>query len=161
MDFEITEKQVTAITIPKTKSLDPVTVFLEDFSPRVGRITIICYSKVWAYMWGGMGDSTIAEFVLSCDNHYLAKNLLQGNTTETDLDEIERRVKAKLGDEFTEYEWDFSNVYLLDREQMSQLFGPEWFMDLPTRATNDFHYLFRILDVVKAGLRKHLEAVAA
>lgn len=68
------------INIPAQKGLDPITVFLKDYEPGRGEITITCYGDAfggsWTNFWGAMGkDRGIREFFLSCDNGYLLSKL--------------------------------------------------------------------------------------
>jgi hypothetical protein len=60
--------------------IDPVTVFLEDFAPSQGRVTLVCWGYAWSARFGAMGNtgdrpSTIEDFLMSCDAPYLAGKL--------------------------------------------------------------------------------------
>ncbi|MDR0216123.1 MAG: hypothetical protein LBJ15_19295 [Comamonas sp.] len=66
---------VTMLRITEVPGLDPIRVTLDDIGPGKGRINIECYSKAWASYWGATGKESIAQFVVTCDNHYLIKNL--------------------------------------------------------------------------------------
>ena len=69
---------VTILHISEVPRLDPIRVTLDDIGPGQGRINIECYGKAWASYWGAMGKESIAQFVVTCDNHYLIKNLAPG-----------------------------------------------------------------------------------
>ena len=77
MNTEISTVKRLKITdlINSEYKLDPVTVFLEDYEPGKGKITIECYGKSWSAYWGGMSGDDVATFFCRCDQHYLAKNL--------------------------------------------------------------------------------------
>ena len=74
--METITTSVKKITITGADRLDPVGVFLENYGPGQGRITIICYGQAWTSFWGGMGDRTVEQFVASCNDGYLMDNLM-------------------------------------------------------------------------------------
>jgi len=74
--MKIETKTITKITLMDLDGLDPVTVILDDVGAGRGSIIITCYGKAWTAYWGGMGKDTIAEFVCSCDEHYIANKLI-------------------------------------------------------------------------------------
>lgn len=86
--MKITKSTIQQLTItdapmPANRGiLDPVRVQIEDIGPGKGRINITCYTEAWTAYWGAMGDNTLAEFFVSCDEHYLAGNLDYGRSTE-------------------------------------------------------------------------------
>lgn len=62
--------------IPSTGTVDPVTVFWQNFSPGKGSVTITCYGDAWTAYFGAMGGSTIQKFVVeSASVEYLANKL--------------------------------------------------------------------------------------
>lgn len=67
---------VEALRILDAPALDPITVFLQDFGPGRGRITVECYGEVWTTYWGAMGDKTIRQFVCAVGAYYLYANLI-------------------------------------------------------------------------------------
>lgn len=70
--------QVLTITNP-APNLDPIDVIFLDHLPGRGRIIVRVYSQAWTAWWGAMGDHhTVRTFFMSCDCHYLAGNLIQG-----------------------------------------------------------------------------------
>lgn len=70
--------QVLTITNP-APNLDPIDVIFLDHSPGRGRIIVRVYSQSWTAWWGAMGEHhTVRTFFMSCDCHYLAWNLIQG-----------------------------------------------------------------------------------
>lgn len=73
--MEVVKSTVRRIEIFNLPRLDPIRVYLEDYDPGKGRITISCYDAAWVGYWGGMGGKTIAQFFTSCDAGYLAGNL--------------------------------------------------------------------------------------
>lgn len=69
------QSTVTRLEITEAKSLDPIRVYIEDYEPGKGRITISCYDSAWVGYWGGMGGGTISEFFTRSDAGYLIGNL--------------------------------------------------------------------------------------
>ena len=95
--MKIEKSQCEKLEISGIDGLDPITVFLEDFGPRKGQITIKCWNEVWSSYWGGMGDRNIAQFFCSCDHHYLAKNLSDIPRNVTDFDGLPKHARKFIG----------------------------------------------------------------
>lgn len=56
--------------------IDNTDIFLEDFEPGKGKITVSdTYGHNYSYYWGAMGSS-LAEFVCGINEEYFARNLL-------------------------------------------------------------------------------------
>lgn len=168
--MKIESSTVAKLTLSELDALDPVTVFLEDYEPRQGKIIIECYGQSWSSYWGGMGDRTIAEFFCSCDEHYLAKNLSSVSSDVLDMDGIQNHAKAEIislrkdkdidKDEARELYGDAGRIEEpLDPKLMHQIYGDEWWYRLPTKLNHEYEYLCRIINAVKAGLKQ--EAIAA
>lgn len=73
--MRIAQSTATRIELTEVPRLDPIRIYLEDYEPGRGRITISCYDAAWVGYWGAMGGRTIAQFFISCDAEYLAGNL--------------------------------------------------------------------------------------
>lgn len=73
--MRVTRSTVTKLEIVDAPRLDPIRVYIEDYEPGKGRITISCYDAAWVGYWGGMSGKSIAEFFTNCDADYLAGNL--------------------------------------------------------------------------------------
>ncbi|EKF9218945.1 hypothetical protein O1B63_002280 [Vibrio cholerae] len=73
--MKIEQSTAIKLRITEVESLDPITVFLEDYAAGKGKIVIECYGKSWSSYWGAMGDGNIAQFFCSCGEHYLISNL--------------------------------------------------------------------------------------
>ena len=73
--MEIVKSTVRRLEIFNLPRLDPIRVYLEDYDPGKGRITISCYDAAWVGYWGAMGSRTIAQFFIDNDAEYLSGNL--------------------------------------------------------------------------------------
>ena len=180
MKFE--QSLIRKLLITDVPRLDPVTVYLEDFRPGAGKITIECFGRSWSSSWPamGIGGGTIVEFVIGSDNHYLTKNLYPG-LSDTELDGeniqvairpmvIERRKMTELDKEQAAKFWAIKSLeqveqtHGLSEELCDQLFDCErWDLKcfLPDRPNPEFVYFCRILDAVKMALSETIQAKAA
>lgn len=79
------------LVISDLERLDPITVFIEDLGRRdaphegrpdywtgQGKLTISCYGKSWSAYWGGMGQRTVAQFVVDAHTEYVLNCLDRG-----------------------------------------------------------------------------------
>lgn len=175
--MQITTSTVKKVVISDVPNLDTVTVFLEDLEPSKGKATITCYNESWTYYWGGMGDRTIAEFILSCDEHYLAKNF-GGNIDHNliDLENMadhvrnhiikERRSKDLDADYARELFYKAKRLEGIEHDStlfdchyglMQEIFGEEWWHRLPQVPNHKYTYLCRIINTVKEALQQQME----
>ena len=148
--MKIKKSEVTKLLLTEVDALDPITVFLEDFEPRQGKITIECYGKSWSSYWGGMGSRTISEFFCSCDEHYLAKNLSDIKSEIFDIDQIRTDAKEKGIECWRDDPWN-------DYEFLEEMYGSDpvnWGDSLPTTSNSDYEYLCRIIKTVQTALKK-------
>lgn len=74
--MKVQKSKVDKILLTGAKGLDPISLFIEDFEPGRGQITINCYNKSWTSYWGGCGKDGVLSFFLSCDKYYLTKNFM-------------------------------------------------------------------------------------
>lgn len=163
--MKITQNNIRKIHATEIKGLDPISIYLEDFKPGKGKITISCWNKTWHSYWGGMGDRTIDKFFLSCDNHYLAKNLSSIRSTVEDYESLGEKIKKYYGDDIDYFlkseiesmgdeqeEW---HCWLRSNgEIMDEVFGEEWWYDIPTKENHEYTYLCRVIDATKEILKK-------
>jgi len=146
-------------------NLDPVSVYLEDVSKGKGKIVIECYCESWSSFWGGIGDRSVAQFFISCDNDYLINKLTSVSkhiVDESKLAESSKKQILKLRkhldldeDEAREL-WDFieySGLSENDNEIMHKIWGDEWWYSLPDKKNPDWEYLDRIVSAVKDAIK--------
>lgn len=77
------KSSVIKIEITEAKRLDPIRVYIEDYEPGKGRITISCYDAAWVGYWGAMSGQSISAFFINADAGYLAGNLGSARSLKT------------------------------------------------------------------------------
>lgn len=171
--MKITTSQVTALVLSELDNLDPITVYLENPEPGRGTITIRCWDACWSASWPSMSGRRVEEFFVTRDDHYLAKNLssipeevtVEGEALAKHLRGLvcglRRRRKLSKGN--ARGVWDDSigmeitKEYCEEHNILVAVLGGGWWLDLPTMPNPDYVYLFRIIQAVREGLRKHIE----
>lgn len=73
---------VARYRIESAPGLDPITVYVENHASGQGRMVVTCYASAWTAFWGAMGaDTTLEQFVASCNPEYVADNMVWGTDT--------------------------------------------------------------------------------
>ncbi len=182
--MEVNVATAVKLTLTNLKNLDPVTVYLEEFSPKQGRIVIHCWGKAWAAFWPAMGSRGIAQFFVDSDNPYLAKNLdsdlkrdvydyeslyvllmrkVVGKLSDRGLSEDDRyyfeSVRRALNNDQDSFSDDREGeLWCYDNsEYLCCLIGDEWWDEIPKKPNHDYQYLCRIIDVVREGLKEYIK----
>ena len=173
--MKIETSTVTKLLISELDALDPVTVFLEDFEPGKGKITISCYGKSWTSYWGAMSGDDVATFVCRTSPDYLIGCLApQLNSTRFSGEELSKKVRQtilkdrrqrdlvandarELFDEANDLDQAPSLDYLhgAHSDLMYRVFGDEWWYsaDRCSVPNPDYTYLERIVHSVKQALK--------
>lgn len=173
------------LTLTNLKNLDPVTIYLEEFSQKQGRIVIHCWGKAWAAFWPAMGNRGIAQFFVDSDNPYLAKNLdcdlecdvydyealyvllmrkvaerlSDSGLGEDDLHYFKSVNRALNDDEGSFFDDREGELWCHDNtEYLCCLIGDEWWDDIPKKPNSEYQYLCRIIDVVREGLKEYIKS---
>lgn len=172
--MKIEKTKCEKVVISGVDGLDPITVFLEDFEPRKGQITIKIWNDVWSSFWGGMGDRTISQFFCSCDHHYLAKNLSNISGSITDFDALPKDLRLHVGKlrskkevtkseakEMLESLLDFcgdpltgEQIFNEHQDVLGRIYGCDWWHSIPEKTNPEYTYLTRVIDTVKAALKE-------
>ncbi|PUB80892.1 MAG: hypothetical protein DBP02_19810 [gamma proteobacterium symbiont of Ctena orbiculata] len=153
--MNIENRQTKTYILTDLDSLDPVTVYVTNYEPGRGKVVVECFGKAWAYFWGSMGELTLQQFFVSCNNDYILNKLLE-DTRQTDFEEI-NNIAHKNGSLLCVS----SDIEVaLAADEMSNLFGPDWFMDLPTCNTSEYVYLGRIVNAIKEAFTEELRQAA-
>lgn len=172
--MNIQRSTAVKLVISDVPRLDPITVFLEDLAPREGKATISCYGQSWSAWWGGMGDRSIKDFILSCDEHYLANNFGRGislDHTIADVEGIADHARHHIANRRKDRDIDADEAReLFDKcerlehltqvetlhagysDVMHDIFGPDWWFNLPEKPNPEYEYLCRIINAVKEAL---------
>lgn len=69
--------EVLVVDIPRSESLDPITLFLQNYGSGAGRVVIACYDRSWLASWGAMGTDVV-EFIANIDPGYLEAVMVRG-----------------------------------------------------------------------------------
>ena len=175
--LKVTKSTVTKLFIEGAENLDPITVFLEDFEPKNGKITVSCYGKSWTAHWGSMWDGlTVGQFFAELNAQYIigyfAPGLSGSRFSSTALANkarrtiIERRKRYDLTKDDARQFYDAAQSLgeaesiegiwhsEIRNSLMTTLFGEEWWFDLDdaTEPNHDYQYLCRIIKAVQHAL---------
>jgi len=188
--MRIERTNVTKLLISEVQDIDPITVFLEDYEPGKGKITVTCWGQSWTAYWGGMSGDDVATFFCRVSAAYIigyfAPQLHSTQFSGTALVEKSKRVvldcrrgrtakhyplsldKEEARQLFDRIEDDLRHVERPDHcfahsDLLSQLFGDEWHHDAgdATEPNPDYGYLERIIAAVQEALQWQACAEAA
>ncbi|CAH0531245.1 hypothetical protein [Vibrio hippocampi] len=172
--MKIEQSNVTKLYLSEIPRLDPIGVFIEDYSKSQGKITIECFGESWSHYWGAMGGRTLAEFFTSCNTSYLAGKLSDIKSGLDDYEAFELKAKKEIlklrrADEIdldkARYLYDEVDISSLDDDDgewwckencdiLSEIFGEEWWYSIPQKENPDYTYLCRIIESVQDGLKQ-------
>lgn len=133
------------------EGLDPITVYVTNYKLGQGKVVIECFGDAWAHYWGAMGENTLQEFFVSCNNDYILNKLLK-TTTQTDFDQINSIGNSR------GYSFEVTSdvEVAMQAEDMAACFGTEWFLELPTCNTSEYNYVSKIVDQIKKAFTMEL-----
>ena len=168
--MKISRTQVEKIRIEdlESRSLDPIEVIIENMELGRGKIVITCYGQSWTGFWGSMG-STMEEFFARCNNDYLIGKMSDLRHTVPDVDSdtdfirklvIEHRRRGLISKQEAAEAWWHIDSYNTDRNSLCYGTVPDcldviegmcepWHFDWPTKVSQEYEYLSRIIDVVR------------
>jgi hypothetical protein len=168
--MKVTESQARKIRITEIPNLDPICCYLEDFGEGRGKITIEVFGKSWSHGWTSMGGRTLIDFFVGCDNYYLTSKfapMMQSKVTSDDVDlliksaketVISQRKEEYLSSKEARRKYDLAEtIDYLDYDALSDIFGDDFWYDLPEEDNHEYQYLCRILDVVREAFTKELK----
>jgi len=170
--MQIESKNVLQVTLKNIKGLDPITLFLENFKPGEGKITINCYTSSWTAYWGSMSGRTIEQFFADENEHYLAKNLSTIDSSVPDLDATKDHAKTELlqerrrqyiGQAEARERFDrIEDLSDLDNARaMAEVFGDEFYHSIKSITNPEYAYLCRVIKAVQEGLSMLNQKAAA
>lgn len=169
--MKVLQEVIRKLLVTDVQRLDPISIYLEDNGAGQGKITITCFGESWTSYWGGMGDRTIAQFVMSCDNHYLAKNLSKIPCEIDDLTGLQKDLVKVVFKKRREKELNATEArdlydevdglrhlepseILTKHDLLYALYGDEWWHCIPKKPNPDYEYLCRIITTVKEALKE-------
>lgn len=153
MDIEKRETETFVLT--DIQNLDPVTVYVTNYQLGKGKIVIECYGQAWACYWGGMGENTLQQFFVTCENDYIIHKMIK-ETMQTDFDDINDVAHKKGFDLCVNSDVELA----MQADDMAACFGPDWYMNLPTCHTSEYEYLGRILNAIKVAFAEGMQQAA-
>lgn len=170
--MKLTTSTVTKLRISDVPDMDLINAYLEDFHPGAGRIVIECYGKAWSAYWSHMGEwKTIRSFFVGCNPPYLMGKLafdLPARVIDTSgivafckKAMLKSRREKGLGKDDAARCWEEIDLYMEDDMHIEQIpphlmvdiFGDEWWGQLPTMENRDYFYLRKIVTAVQQALR--------
>lgn len=148
-------RKTNNVLIADCMGLKQVNVYLEDFGPGSGKITISHESETWSAYWSAMGKTTaVDQFFCRCDEDYLigclAPYLQSSIFCGMALQKLARKsvIERRIGWRHRNYDFDGLEkeearaLYAMTQElhnadsiqwlfhrastEMNELFGPEW-----------------------------------
>jgi len=147
--MNIKEISINKLTLTNLDRLDPINVYAEDLGVGVGKITITCYGKAWTAYWGAMGDNTIKQFFVSCDEFYIAKNLSDIDSEVYDIDKIRDDANEKKIECWRDDPWN-------DYDFLTEMYGNDpvnWQVKIPKMANHEYEYLRRIIKAIQEAFK--------
>ena len=135
----------------ESHGIDPVCIFLEDYGPGKGKVTVECYGKAWSSYWPAMGERSVAEFFVGCAAGYVAKKFGQVEDRTYDWDAISDQLGQRTGSEV----YITNEVELVDyRTELEAIWGNDWWNNVPKRPHPDYVYLCKIIAAAQEGVRE-------
>jgi hypothetical protein len=181
--MKIETSAVTKLCITGVEGLDPITVFLEDFGPNRGKITVSCWGKSWTAYWGGMWDGMTvgqffrelnAQYIIGYFDSHLPSRRFSGNALVDKARRLilkERRTFCYGRNEARELYDDAEDLreassievlHYAHSELICKLFGDEWWClassNDATEPNPDYAYLERIIAAVQQALAEPIAA---
>jgi len=153
--MKIEKKETETYVLTDMERLDPVTVYVTNHKVGQGKIVIECFGESWSYFWGGMGERSLQQFFVTCENDYVLGKLVK-ETRQTDFDEINGIAHTKGVSLSVGSDVDIA----MQMQEMDECFGPDWHMDLPKCNTQEYHYVDRIVSAIKAAFSDELKVAA-
>lgn len=175
--MSIKTSMVSCIRIPATDDLDPITVYLENYEPGKGKITIESWGKAWSSAWPAMSGRSVEQFFVDAGVPYLAgylDNDAKPEILNPDMDELREALcrevaeyqrngllddgQAKILREQAQ-EVEMGEGYCTDYGLLSALYGDDWYeSSLQALSVPNQKYvtLCKIIEAVKVGLKEYI-----
>lgn len=175
--MKIVTSTVQKVWIPGSDDLDPITVYLENYEPGKGKITIESWGRAWSSAWPAMSNRSVEQFFADAGTPYLAGYLDTGIESEVmnpDMDELrasicrevfayrrtkqfDRAMARDLYDRAQEVE--MGPCYCTDYELLSALYGDDWYecsLNALKVPNQKYIHLCKVIEAVKEGLKAYI-----
>lgn len=178
--MKITTSVVNKVAIYGVPNMDAISVIVENFDQGSGKITITCFHDSWTYWWGSMGEQhTMETFFMSCSNNYLACKLSTGiRTVVNDESEealstclrakiVRLRREGEINHEKARDLWslaihsatdDYGHLHV---DTFYEVFGSDWYDYVPKKPNDEYDYLCKVVETVKAVFKQLEEEKAS
>lgn len=179
--MSIKTSMVSCVRIPGSDDLDPITVYLENYEPGKGKITIEHWGEAWSSAWPSMSGRSVEQFFVDAGMPYLAGYLgrnVEPEILNPDMDELraaicrevfkyrrtgqfDKTMARKLYDKALEVE--MGEGYCTDYGLLSALYGDDWCECSPQalRIPNPRYVTLRkVIEAVKVGLKEYIHQQA-
>lgn len=175
--MKVAVSMVTKVWIPESDDLDPITVYLENYEPSKGKITIECWGKAWSAAWPAMSKRSVEQFFVDSGTSYLAGYLDTGIEYEIlnpDMDELRASIckevfayrRTRQFDKVTARDLydraqdvEMGPCYCTDYKLLSALYGDDWYecsLDALKVPNQKYVHLCRVIEATKEGLKAYL-----
>lgn len=167
--MKVENSTVQKLKITDIGNLDVINVFFEDYALHKGKVTIESVGDAWSYFWCSTGCATIKEFFATAGEDYLVGKLKIG-INSTVIDEsaealqlaakkyiLKERRQGYLSKHNAKVSWE--NIDYIDdsgvdanSSYLQDIFGDEWYYDLPQRPNVEYNHLLRIVKTIQQAI---------
>lgn len=169
--MKVRKSTVEKLTVTGVPNMDSLSIIVEDFGQGRGEITITCFGESWNRYWSHMSEGVkMADFFIKASDGYLVLKLKTGISSmvnSDDQDALEAHLKARIvemrrNEEVDKYEarelWSLAeSTDYSSNENLYEILGDEWHLDLPQVTNPHYEYLCRVVGVVKEALKQQEE----
>ncbi len=166
--MKISKQLVEKLTISDWGGDENIHVIFEDCGEKRGKVTIEVCGDAWSYFWSNTGCATIKEFFASAGEDYLVGKLSIGICSTVD-DESSEALQKKAKEYILQerksgwlcianarIKWELaeslSDGIEENRDDLQEIFGDEWYNDLPQRPNVKYTYLLRIVKTIQQAI---------
>lgn len=150
--MKIIETTIKKLALIDITGLDPISVFLEDFKPGQGKLTVECFGDAWSHYWGGMGERDFVGFLTTANADYIAGKLFPCELSRYVVDYD--KISAEIGEDVDEHS------LMLHEDKVADVYGGDWHHNLPNKQSHHWDYLYRIVVVIKEAIASQLALAA-
>lgn len=164
--MKVTSSLVRKILIEDAPGLvDPIEIVLEDLGPKKGSIFLRSHSQTYSAYWNAMPKDTVAEFVATCSPDYMINCMTHCMSQVEDHDAMRNLSKAKVlelrkADDLTAHQARELYEEIKDMENphhhqnaMYEVFGDQWWNDMPYKANPTYIHLEKVVNAVKDAVK--------